>query len=442
MNATYEPGRNLRVTMTNNKVMTGFEVRQFRVEKTSTKSDPVKVKHFLYTAWPDHGVPQYTSSMVKFILDQIKPDMKSNTAPIIVHCSAGAGRTGTFIAIDTTLDRLEEENTINIFECVEIMRTRRTQMVQNVNQYMYAHDAINDHVTCGDTYIVAHELGQKISEMGKKKPGAEMTGFEEQFEILEKLSPEFSEADQNFAFQPKAAGKIRYLDRFTYSENYIETENEEHYVNATHIKGYYGQSGFIAAQAPMKSTIEDTWLVIREQGCTVVVVLCEVFPSEQTSCIHFCPQEPGKTLSTENITVTALKAEETDGYTITEVSSIEEDEEPTITTLYHYKAWKKDGRPDVPSLLKLMGDVQRSHQGSRGPLMVMCDDGMSRTGVFITVMSEIDRVKVEGEMDIFHTVKAARTDRPHMVSTVGDYECCHEILQQYLESFDTYANFK
>ena len=49
-----------------------------------------------------------------------------------------------------------------------------------------------------------------------------------------------------------------------------------------------------------------------------------VFPSEQTSCIHFCPQEPGKTLSTENITVTALKAEETDGYTITEVSSIEE----------------------------------------------------------------------------------------------------------------------
>ena len=48
---------------------------------------------------------------------------------------------------------------------------------------MYAHDAINDHVTCGDTYIVAHEVGQKISEMGKTKPGAEKTGFEEQFEV-------------------------------------------------------------------------------------------------------------------------------------------------------------------------------------------------------------------------------------------------------------------
>ena len=55
---------------------------------------------------------------------------------------------------------------------------------------------------------------------------------------------------------------------------------------------------------------------------------------------------------------------------------------------------------------------------------------MSRTGVFITVMSEIDRVKVEGEMDIFHTVKAARTDRPHMVSTVVStslYSCTYKI---------------
>ena len=51
-------------------------------------------------------------------------------------------------------------------------------------------------------------------------------------------------------------------------------------------------------------------------------------------------------------------------------------------------------------------------------LCALHSDGMSRTGVFITVMSEIDRVKVEGEMDIFHTVKAARTARPYMVSTV------------------------
>ena len=68
-------------------------------------------------------------------------------------------------------------------------------------------------------------------------------------------------------------------------------------------------------------------------------------------------------------------------------------------------------------------------------LFAICSDGMSRSGVFITVMSEIDRVKVEGEMDIFHTVKAARTDRPHMVSTVVSsslYSCTYKIKCSFL----------
>ena len=56
--------------------------------------------------------------------------------------------------------------------------------------------------------------------------------------------------------------------------------------------------------------------------------------------------------------------------------------------------------------------------------MLVCylfSDGMSRTGVFITCMSEIERVKVEGAVDIFQTVKAARAQRPHMVFTSVGY---------------------
>ena len=51
------------------------------------------------------------------------------------------------------------------------------------------------------------------------------------------------------------------------------------------------------------------------------------------------------------------------------------------------------------------------------PLSLPLSDGMSRTGVFITTMAEVERVKVQGEVDIFQTVKAARSERPHMVST-------------------------
>ena len=69
-------------------------------------------------------------------------------------------------------------------------------------------------------------------------------------------------------------------------------------------------------------------------------------------------------------------------------------------------------------------------------------DGMGRTGVFITVMSEIERIKFDGEIDIFQTIKAIRVQRPNMVSTGEQYKLCFEIIKEYLQSFDNYANFK
>ena len=66
------------------------------------------------------------------------------------------------------------------------------------------------------------------------------------------------------------------------------------------------------------------------------------------------------------------------------------------------------------------------------PVHVLCisfSDGMSRSGTFITCMSEIERVKVEGGVDIFQTVKAARTQRPHMVNTSVSY--CNSVTGMY-----------
>ena len=97
----------------------------------SQRGPCLEVKHFLYTAWPDHGVPQYSISIHRFIRQHVRPVHNDSSAPLIVHCSAGAGRTGTYMAIDTMMYQLEDRQNANIFEYVERMRTRRTQMVQN-----------------------------------------------------------------------------------------------------------------------------------------------------------------------------------------------------------------------------------------------------------------------------------------------------------------------
>ena len=88
------------------------------------------ITHYHFTAWPDHGVPQFATSLISFIGRIQKKHKKDAKIPLLVHCSAGVGRTGTFIMLDTMMDRLKNEDSINVYEFLHQMRKQRMHMVQ------------------------------------------------------------------------------------------------------------------------------------------------------------------------------------------------------------------------------------------------------------------------------------------------------------------------
>ena len=85
-----------------------------------------------FTSWPDHGVPQFTTSLVSFVRRVQKAHNKDGGVPLLVHCSAGVGRTGTFILLDSMLEKMREENSLNVYECLVNLRKRRVLMVQTL----------------------------------------------------------------------------------------------------------------------------------------------------------------------------------------------------------------------------------------------------------------------------------------------------------------------
>ena len=93
-------------------------------------STPFEVTLFHYLAWPDHGVPDNAISMVNFIKRVRKTHPYSRQDLLLVHCSAGVGRTGTFITLDSMMERIKMEDSINIFEFVSNLRKQRVLMVQ------------------------------------------------------------------------------------------------------------------------------------------------------------------------------------------------------------------------------------------------------------------------------------------------------------------------
>ncbi|KAL5486439.1 hypothetical protein EMCRGX_G018914 [Ephydatia muelleri] len=120
------------------------------------------------------------------------------------------------------------------------------------------------------------------------------------------------------------------------------------------------------------------------------------------------------------------------------------EEQDTVVTQLHYTEWPENGRPpNSASMVELMDTLTRT-QISTGnkPIVVHCNDGVGRTGTLICMHAELERVKTEGIADIFQRVKRSRALRSGMVPELDQYIYCHEVLTDFVETFDTYSNFK
>ncbi|XP_056594360.1 receptor-type tyrosine-protein phosphatase H isoform X2 [Triplophysa dalaica] len=135
---------NLLVTVTSEDKAQSWTLREFFVNNKDT-SETRTVKHFHFTAWPDHGVPLGTEELIQFRgLVRQHIESSSSAGPTVVHCSAGVGRTGTLIALDVLLQQLEREKAVGIAEFVQKMRLNRPLMVQTESQYVFLHQCIID----------------------------------------------------------------------------------------------------------------------------------------------------------------------------------------------------------------------------------------------------------------------------------------------------------
>ncbi|XP_069936492.1 tyrosine-protein phosphatase non-receptor type 9 isoform X1 [Cherax quadricarinatus] len=142
-------------TITNKHV---YHYRDYTVSTLTMRdngsSEERKVEHMQFTSWPDYGVPDSAMAMLEF-LNHVRESQARLTAalgsswsghplgpPIVVHCSAGIGRTGTFCTLDICIRRLEEVGTIEVKGTVEKIRSQRAYSIQMPDQYVFCHLAL------------------------------------------------------------------------------------------------------------------------------------------------------------------------------------------------------------------------------------------------------------------------------------------------------------
>ncbi|CAI8010576.1 Receptor-type tyrosine-protein phosphatase alpha [Geodia barretti] len=429
------------VTITGQQILADYTTREFSVQLTESSEPALSVTQFHFTAWPDHGVPDYATSLLAFH-KKVKKHHKPFMGPITVHCSAGVGRTGTLITIDCVLEQLQEEKVVDIAGVIIHLRTQRMKMVQSLEQYIFIHDAILEVLMCGDTQIdAACNLRRVTQRMSECDPQTNLNEFEKQFKVLEKVSVKPEEITRNEALRNPTKNRSDYYlpgDAWRVTlRGDLQT-----YIHAVFVNGYKQQRAFIMAQSPMESTARDFWKMVHDRKCGVIVMLCDLVENGQETCYQYWPQTG--LIQFVGYKVDLMEENVMEGFIMRKLSVYSEKASRAHQVVQlHMTNWSPDGScshlATITSVINEMSAIQR--RTGNHPVVVHCSDTVGRSGMFCAIVTTIERCKTEGVVDVFQVVKALRIQKPGAVLTVTQYHLLFEAILAYLDSFDAYCNF-
>lgn len=180
----------MNVTITATQELATYSIRTFQLVKNGG-GESREIKQLQFTAWPDHGVPDNPAPFLQF-LRRTKSLTPSESGPIVVHCSAGVGRTGCYIVIDSMIERIQHEKMVDIYGHVTCLRAQRNYMVQTEEQYVFIHDALAEAVICGNTEVQATDLHQHIQKLMLMDPSENLTAMEMEFKKLSNVKVDAS----------------------------------------------------------------------------------------------------------------------------------------------------------------------------------------------------------------------------------------------------------
>ncbi|XP_039406509.1 tyrosine-protein phosphatase non-receptor type 13 isoform X4 [Corvus cornix cornix] len=138
LNKTTMINDRLRLALVRLQQLKGFIIRVLELEEIQT-GEVRHISHLNFIAWPDHDTPSQPDDLLTFI-SYMRRVHKSG--PIITHCSAGIGRSGTLICIDVVLGLISRDLDFDISDLVRTMRLQRHGMVQTEDQYIFCYQVV------------------------------------------------------------------------------------------------------------------------------------------------------------------------------------------------------------------------------------------------------------------------------------------------------------
>ncbi|XP_014607845.1 PREDICTED: tyrosine-protein phosphatase 99A isoform X5 [Polistes canadensis] len=433
----------IQVTLVKEDIMATYTIRTLQIrhlkikkKKNGTNMGERTIWQYHYTGWPDHGVPDHPLPVLSFIRKSSNAN-PPDAGPIVVHCSAGVGRTGTYIVIDAMLKQAKSKNEINVFGFLKHIRTQRNFLVQTEEQYIFIHDALQEAIESGETNIEANNLMQHIQDMlcpSNNKTDA-WNNLDSQYKLVTSWKPKdfnLVSATKSFNIHKNRNMEIVPIENARVHLTPKPGVDGSDYINATWFSGFQRNREFIITQHPMENTIMEFWQMMWDHNAQTIVMLTqcdEEYP-------EFWPTE-GKDLESETFRVRLCGIKETvNGIILREVAvrSLQDDYELSARIvqgpLNQVGLWPHNNNPKV--FVSVIQDFHRDYQN--GPIVVMDRYGGVEAALFVLLTTLNKQLEFEQSADIYMFAKLLYMKRPGVFRSKEDYVLLYQCLESMLSS--------
>lgn len=427
----------LSVKLLNTYRMAHYTVRVFTLKNLKVKRKGAAerlVFQYHYTDWPDHGVPDFTLPVLMYVRKSVAAAGDS-AGPIIIHCSAGVGRTGTYMVLDSMMRQIKDKGSLNVYGFLTHIRNQRNYLVQTEDQYIFIHDALLEYIQSGGETEVKDSNTSKYCEDLLRVNSTKQTLLEKQFKLVTSFQP--CDFHLTSAMLPANLMKNRSKQILPVELSRVRLpaqpgEEGSDYINASFLQGYNSNEEYIVTQHPLKSTIMDFWRMVWDRNSTTVVILSQTDAEEY---VEFWPAK-SETMDCGNFKVTFTEEEEHPNHHDRDflLESTQDDYECTMRMIF--TSYWPDSCVPLSTTFDIIQTVKTSHQERQqvdAPIVVVDKFGGTEAGTFCALSTIYDQLHQEGSIDIYMVAKLYHLKRPGIFGRQEDYHFLYKALESVCE---------